>query len=501
MSKETFRQRDPSEIAAMANKVISAIPKTGITRANPQTGKAKQPERAAETQTATPKKGGLLKQTTIQKTALKLFKSKAREYLLVGGSRSGKTFIIIYQQLQMAVKYPGSRHLIARYRFNHAKNSVWLDTLRKVVKLAAPDIKITRRNADYYLDLENGSQIWLAGLDDKDRTEKILGMEFLTVFLNEASQISYGAYTTIKTRLAQRISGAQPLLFVDANPPGKKHWLYQVFIRHIDPETNTGLIPGRYASLKMNPDQNQANISKDYLQTLDSLPLRKRIRFRDGEFADETEGALWTDDLINSLRILRPDDGTLPVSLKRIVVAIDPAVTSKDTSDETGIIVAGIGFNDHLYVIEDKTDYYKPAEWARQAVALYQHYRADRIIGEVNNGGDLIETVLRNVNSKISYKSVHATRDKLTRAEPVAAMYEQGKAHHIGQLLELELEMTSWEAKKAERSPNRIDALVWAATELCLTGTASLGRARFNFRKKENNPVIMRKWLLNMPER
>ncbi|WP_369412437.1 hypothetical protein [Mucilaginibacter rivuli] len=195
--------------------------------------------------------------------------------------------------------------------------------------------------------------------------------------------------------------------------------------------------------------------------------------------------------------MLRSDDGTLPVSLKRIVIAIDPAVTSKDTSDETGIIAAGIGFDGHLYVIEDKTDCYKPTEWAKQAIALYQHYRADRIIGEVNNGGDLIETILRGVDNKISYRSVHATRDKLTRAEPIAALYEQGKAHHIGQLLELELEMTSWEAKKAERSPNRIDALVWAATELCLTGGIITGRAKFHFRKNVRQKMMPRKWLLN----
>ena len=170
----------------------------------------------------TPKKPAVFKLTAIQKKALRHFTGQAKECLLVGGSRSGKSFVIIYKQLQMAIRHPGSRHLIARYRFNHVKNSVWLDTLRKVVKLCFPDLVVKWRRTDYYLDLENGSQIWLAGLDDKDRTEKILGMEFLTVFLNEASQISYGAYTTIKTRLAQRVEKASPFLFVDANPPQQK---------------------------------------------------------------------------------------------------------------------------------------------------------------------------------------------------------------------------------------------------------------------------------------
>ncbi|RKR84894.1 PBSX family phage terminase large subunit [Mucilaginibacter gracilis] len=426
------------------------------------------------------------KLTPIQNQAAQLFLGHAREFLLVGGSRSGKSFVIVHQQLRMAQQYPGSRHIIARYRFSHAKNSIWLDTLKKVTRVCFPDEKFTWRNTDFYLQLENGSQLWIAGLDDKDRTEKILGMEFLTVFLNEASQISYEAYTTIKTRLAQKVDGAQPLLFVDANPPSKKHWMYRVFVEHTDPESNTNLLPTRYAMLKMNPDQNLENISTEYLDTLNSLPLRKRKRFRDGEFADDSEGALWTDDLLNGTRICRNPDGTLPVALKRIVIAIDPAVSSKDTSDETGIIVAGIGFDNHLYVIDDATGQYSPTEWARKAVALYNHYRADRIIGEVNNGGDLIEAVLRNVDAKISYRSVHATRDKLTRAEPIAAIYEQGKAHHINELLELELEMTTWEAQKGKRSPNRIDALVWAATDLCLRLGAISGQAKFHFRQKPN---------------
>lgn len=429
--------------------------------------------------------------TPVQNKAVALFNKKANEFLLVGGSRSGKSFVIIYQQLKLAADHPGSRHLIARYRFNHAKNSIWLDTLKKVIKLCFAHLKITWKNTDYYLQFDNGSQIWLAGLDDKERTEKILGMEFLTVFLNEASQISYEAYTTIKTRLAQKIDDARPLLFIDANPPSKKHWLYRVFIEHTDPESNTALTPHRYEKLQMNPDQNLANISKDYMDTLNSLPLRKRKRFRDGEFADDSDGALWTDDLINGLRLRRYDDGTLPVSLKRIVIAIDPAVSSKDTSDETGIIVAGIGFDNHLYVIDDLSGTYGPTEWAAKAVATYHHYRADRIIGEVNNGGDLIETVLRGIDGRISYRGVHATRDKLTRAEPVAAIYEQGKAHHIGQHLELELEMTSWEAQKGERSPNRIDALVWAATELCLKNTTITGLAKYHFLKK---PQTSRYW-------
>lgn len=414
--------------------------------------------------------------TVLQAKAIQLFISGATRFLLYGGSRSGKSFIIIFAMIVIACKFPGSRHLICRFKFNHVKNSIWLDTLRKVLKVCFPQLIVKWNNQDYFITLPNGSEIWIGGLDDKDRSEKILGMEFLTIFVNEASQITYEAFTTLITRLAQKIEGAKNLLFVDENPPSKKHWTYKIFIQKQEPENNTAITnPNLYESLRMNPEDNLENISDEYLELLNSLPERKKKRFLKGLFGEDNEGALWTEDMIAHGRVHdRPP-------LKRIVVSIDPAVTSKDTSDETGIIVEGVGFDNHLYVLEDSTDIYTPMEWATEAVRLFRKWEADRIIGEVNNGGDLIETVLRTVDKTVPYTSVHATRDKLTRAEPCAALYERNEvkecqAHHVGELPELEEEMTSWEAKKGEKSPNRIDALVWGAYELNL-----IGRADYNF--------------------
>jgi PBSX family phage terminase large subunit len=402
----------------------------------------------------------MFKKTKIQVKALNLFLTSAKEFLLYGGSRSSKTFTIVYVQLLMALKFPGSRHLIARFRYNAVKAAVWNDTLKKVLKICFNNMPVKWNSSDHYIELANGSQIWIAGLDDADRVEKILGMEFLTIFLNEASQISYDSYNVVKTRLAQLIKGARNLLFIDENPPSKKHWTYKVFIEGIDPKDRTELDRSRYGAMLMNPLDNHENISPEYMEILNSMPLRKRQRFLEGKFSDDTEGALWSDEIIAKNRVITPP------TFKRIVVAIDPAVTSKDTSDETGIVAVGIDFKDHVYPLEDVTGTYTPTEWAKQAIALYRKHKADRIVGEVNNGGDLIETVLRGIDANIPYTSVHATRDKLTRAEPVAALYEQGKGHHVGELLELELEMTTWAAKTGEKSPNRIDALVWGVTEL-----------------------------------
>lgn len=404
----------------------------------------------------------MFKKTVIQQKAINLFKTIAMYFMLFGGSRSGKSFIIIYTQLVIAINFPGSRHLIARLRFNHVKITIWTDTLPKVLKICFPELVVKWNSVDYYITLPNGSELWIAGLDDKERTEKVLGMEFLTIFLNECSQISYNSFNIIKTRLAQLIEGARNMMFFDENPPSKKHWTYKVFIQHIEPEDNLPLDANQYGWLQMNPEHNRENISDAYMQILDSMPRSKRLRFKAGEFSDDSAAALWTSALIANNRINSQD---LP-RLKKICVAIDPATTSEEDSDETGIIVEGLGENGHLYTLEDLSGIYTPTQWADVAVSAYHKWKADRIVAEINQGGDMVETIVKTRDKTVAYKGVHATRDKTTRAEPVAAFAERGEDHHVGEFFELELEMTTWEGRKGEKSPNRIDAKVWAAAYL-----------------------------------
>ncbi|MFN8564116.1 MAG: hypothetical protein U0703_21425 [Anaerolineae bacterium] len=153
-----------------------------------------------------------------------------------------------------------------------------------------------------------------------------------------------------------------------------------------------------------------------------------------------------------------------PPDLRRIVVAIDPAVTANAGSDETGIVVAGVDAGGQGYVLEDASLKASPDGWARAAVEAYHRWQADRIVAEVNNGGDLVEHTARTVDSNVSLTQVRASRGKRARAEPVAALYEQGKIHHAGIFEELERQMCEGTAK----SPDRVDALVWAITELML---------------------------------
>lgn len=184
------------------------------------------------------------------------------------------------------------------------------------------------------------------------------------------------------------------------------------------------------------------------------------------EILEDIEGALWSTSLIEAGRVRTGED--VP-PLKRIVVAIDPATTSKASSAETGIVVAGLGADNHGYVLCDGSGQYSPHGWAKRVIELYERFNADRVVGEANNGGDLIETVLRDVDATLSYKSVHASRGKARRAEPIVALYEQKKVHHVGVFPTLEQQMTTWREDLGMASPDRMDALVWALTELMHT--------------------------------
>ena len=178
-----------------------------------------------------------------------------------------------------------------------------------------------------------------------------------------------------------------------------------------------------------------------------------------GEILDTVEGALWTREVIERARVT-----DIP-PLIRIVVAIDPAVTNNANSDETGIVAAGITSDNHYYVLSDKSLRASPDAWARQAVNLYHDLGADKIIAETNNGGDMVTLLIKQVDHSAPVKKVTATRGKQLRAEPISSLYEQGRVHHHGYFAELETQMCEWTPISNE-SPDRLDALVWAITEL-----------------------------------
>lgn len=209
--------------------------------------------------------------------------------------------------------------------------------------------------------------------------------------------------------------------------------------------------------------ENEANLAESALTMLkdkyEGTTLGRQELY--AEIIDNLEGALWTSDLIEESRLHKD----IEQDLSQIIVAIDPAVTANADSDETGIVVVGKDYNNEYYVLEDLSGRHSADKWGRIAINAFYDWNADRIVAEVNNGGDLVERLLRNIDTNVPYRSVRATRGKILRAEPIAALYEQNRVHHMGVLPELESQMCSYTGD-TNTSPDRLDALVWGLTEL-----------------------------------
>jgi phage terminase large subunit-like protein len=218
------------------------------------------------------------------------------------------------------------------------------------------------------------------------------------------------------------------------------------------------------------PEEQRLHLIAKYAGT------RTEAQELDGILLEDIEGALWTRQLFDATRV-----GAAP-PMSRVVVAMDPAATSHDEADEMGILVAGLGqallpdingtMRQHGYLLDDLSGRMAPVEAARKAVAAYHKHRADAIIAEVNNGGEWIGAVVRQIDPTVNYRTVHATRGKLTRAEPVAAVFEQHAAHVVGSLPEFEEQCVTW--VPGDASPDRLDGGVWALTDLMLASAGNL---------------------------
>ena len=397
--------------------------------------------------------------------------------MLYGGSRSGKTFLLVRNIVMRALKAPKSRHAVLRFRFNHVKNAVVQDTFPKVMEIAFPGTTYKLDRTDWYAEFENGSQIWFGGLDDKERTEKILGQEYVTMFLNECSQIPLVARNTAVTRLAQKVNqqmqGREPVLmrprmYYDCNPPSKAHWSYRMFVEKRDPESKEAHSrPDDFAFFQINPQDNAANLSPSYLDTLAGLSGRMQKRFLRGEFADATPNALFPDEFIERYRVL---DGDLP-DMVRVVVGVDPSGSGDEDNadnDAIGIIVGGLGTNGVAYLLEDCTVKAGPATWGKVATDAFERHEADSVVGEVNYGGEMVRHTIQVARPRTPFRKVSATRGKAVRAEPFSALYEAGKVRHVGHFAELEDELSGFSTVGylGDGSPNRADAWVWVLAEL-----------------------------------
>ena len=415
-----------------------------------------------------------------QEQARDLLNSDAKHILLDGGSRSGKTRVICRNIILRAIKAPKSRHGILRLHFKDVKESIGMDTMPNVFQSAFPDIEYALNKSEWVFTLpKNGAEIWLAGMDDKERTEKVLGKEFATLYANECSQLSWHARNMALTRLSQvcsyQYNGSTHELarkfYYDCNPPSKAHWCYQVFYQQRDPETKRVILDQHnYAKMTLNPRDNPY-LPADYIKELENQSGRMRRRFWEGQYGDVAAGALWSEELIDKWRVTNGD----MADLQRVVVAVDPSGSGdsdNSENDEIGIMVGGIGTDGIGYLLEDLTLKAGPATWGKVATTAYDRHDADAIVGEKNFGGEMVRYVMDSqpkVNGRRrNVKLVTASRGKSVRAEPISSLFEQGKIRLVGTFPRLEEELLSMTTNGyvGDTSPNRADAFVWLMSEL-----------------------------------
>ena len=380
--------------------------------------------------------------------------------LAEGGARSGKTFNFIRQIIVRGAKV-SSRHLAARSHLKHARDALGSETIPAVFRICFPEIPYEHNKSDnvFRFGTHDGgeSELWLGGVEDN--IDRALGREYSTIFLNECSLISFDSVETMTTRLAET-SGLKLRFFMDQNPTIRSWWCHRIFHEGITPDREK--IDWDTAVIQMNPVDNLDNLDPRYVKMLKALPKRKRQRFWEGLYLAEIEGALWTDAMINFARLRTPGE------IVETVIAVDPSVSHTKDSDECGIVVVSRDDLDGAIVHLDASAKMHVDTWARRSVDLFHQYRANAIVAEVNQGGDLVESVIKNVDPTVPVYKVHAGKSKFARAEPVSQRYEPGQQMitHEGDMPELEEELTTYVPRDAKWSPNRLDALVWGVTYL-----------------------------------
>ena len=384
-----------------------------------------------------------------------------RYILLEGGRGSGKSFGVgTWTNVNSFNK--GWKFLYTRYNMTSANISVIpefiekseeefldneqdFDVFRGLVKNNKSDVEILfkgiqgGRKSSVSLKSLNGVNVWIV-----DEAEELDDFELFQ-----------------KINLSIRTKKQKNLIVLILNPTVKTHWIYNFFYK----ETLNGKVTRRRNDtvyIKTSYLDNLENLHSSFISEAEKEKKENFERYRHifmGDWASKIEGALWDIDLINKYR---RDKDTLDQYVQ-IIVAIDPAVTNTEKSDETAICVAGEKKDGTYDILESESHKWKPREWALKAIAQYKKYSANSIVGEVNNGGDLVHENLKSVaKGAFHYKSVHASRGKLTRAEPVQSLYAEGKVYHTDYFTSLETEMVTFTGVAGDKSPNELDAMVWA---------------------------------------
>lgn len=376
-------------------------------------------------------------------------------WLIISGRGWGKTRTGAEWLAWMAVSNPGTRWAIVAATFGDARDtcvegdSGLLGILRRYAQ-----VKKWNRSLGE-LQLMNGSVVKLFSADEPDR---LRGPQFHGAWCDELAAWKY-MESWDQLQFGLRL-GSDPKVLVTTTP--RPIQIIQQMVRRDD---------GSVTVTRGATFDNAANLAPAALAQLKARYEGTRLGRQElyGEVLNDIEGALWGMSMIENARITPA--AYEDVSVVRRIIAVDPAITSHEESDETGIVIASRDADGHLYVEGDFSMKGRPDEWARRVVHLYDEYECDSIVIEINQGGDMVESTLRTVRNTLPIRKVRASKGKKIRAEPISALYEQGRAHHIGRLDKLEDQMCSWSPDDA-KSPDRLDALVWAMTDLLDAGGA-----------------------------
>jgi len=367
-------------------------------------------------------------------------------WLYLAGRGAGKTRTAAEWIAWNASCFPDTRWAVVAPTFGDAR-----DTCAEGESGLVPILRDYKTMRNYNrsmgeIKLTNGSLIKLFSADEPDR---LRGPQFHGAWCDELAAWRYPE-TYEQLQFTLRL-GDQPQIIITTTPQPKK--LIKELVAKDD---------GSVKLIRGNTFDNAKNLAPSALQQLRNRYEGTRLGRQElyAEVLEDTPGALWTLQMIEDCRVKDVPD------MARVVVAIDPAATSNENSDETGIVVVGKGIDGRGYVLADRSCRSSPKAWAQRAIDAYDEFQASRIVGESNMGGDMIETIIHQLRPNIPYRGVVAKRGKVLRAEPVSALYEQGRVSHHGVFPELEEQMTSWVSDQADFSPDRIDALVHGLTQL-----------------------------------
>ncbi len=370
--------------------------------------------------------------------------------LLLCGRGFGKTRFVSQKCIELA-KNPENRVLLMAADFGNLKKSNFLGPAG-IISCLHPSIEYEFNKADLILSLKDGGTIISYSAEAFDKTRSA---EASHAVLDEVAAWQY-AQQGLDAAQALLRSGKNPHTYIATTPRPTQ------IVRDLIKSPSVQVIKGTtYDNYFLTPKYVEALKEK-----LTDRMFRQECL---AEVLDDNPYALFKRESIDTKRVSAGKLATIQQDMAKIVIGVDPAGSTNATSDMTGIIAAGIDANDHGYVIEDRTIKGTPNEWGSAAVQLYHKYKANSIVVETNYGGDMVEHTIKTIDPNVHVTKSHAARAKDIRAEPVAALYEQGKVSHVGMLKELEDELCEWDpTDKTMKSPNRLDAMVWALRDLML---------------------------------